>query len=375
MSSLRSYLITAIITTTIGISAGVYVALHDSTPVSSEFFDTTVANDPISYIYAPGIFGTEMLMARYCPSFVASTGEKITCRSGGYVINEPHTAVVFPEIDLRKPDYFTLNPFTWISNSIRRDLYPLLSRLFQDAFDFTVEDNPDSKLSVVNYGFNMTKANGGQGKDIQALRTTIKRQSKQYPNHRFVLYGDSRGADTIFSYLAEDNPSDIAAAILEGMVDEIRHQIKHFLYHDKDPRTERRLHDLNAWLVWSYKKNGICPRQTVEKITDNVPLLLVISLKDGLVPAQGVFYMYKRLLERGHTKVHVLILQKAPHPCYMIHNDLDRTLYETVVHAFYKHYNLPHNSAKAAQGHQAFLATQPSLQELADYQLPLCEKC
>jgi hypothetical protein len=60
----------------------------------------------------------------------------------------------------------------------------------------------------------------------------------------------------------------------------------------------------------------------------------------------------------------------------MLDDAADRELYETVVHAFYKQYNLPHNSAKAAAGASAFACTQPSVRELkAMYPMPRCGTC
>lgn len=54
----------------------------------------------------------------------------------------------------------------------------------------------------------------------------------------------------------------------------------------------------------------------------------------------------------------------------------DKKCYEAVVHAFYKYYNLPHNSAKARAGAAAFAATQPSAQEIEQqYNLPKCKRC
>ena len=129
-------------------------------------------------------------------------------------------------------------------------------------------------------------------------------------------------------------------------------------------------------LVRSYKWNGPSARKYAEIITDDVPLLLVGSLRDGLVAPQCIIYLYKRLIERGHKKVHFLMLQASSHPCYMLDNIEDKELYESVVHAFYKHYNLPHNKEKAQIGAPLFAATQPSLQELDHlYNLPQCERC
>src|SRR5437870_2380965 len=44
-----------------------------------------------SYVYAPGVLASEILMGRYCPCFIASTGEEVTCTKGIEVIRMPAT--------------------------------------------------------------------------------------------------------------------------------------------------------------------------------------------------------------------------------------------------------------------------------------------
>lgn len=331
---------------------------------------------PVSYLYAPGLMATEMAMGRYCPKFVASTGEKFTFKKGGDVIGQPHMAVVFPEIDLRKPTYFTFNPITWYVNKIKNELYPLMSRIFRDAYAFECEENPSSKLSVINYGFNLSKANGAQAEDIKAIANTYKELIKKYPDTDVVLYGDSRGSTALFNFLAEHNPAQVKAAVLESIYDDMDHYIKHLFYIDKDKNAEKWLRYLYCTIVRSFKWNGLSARKCAEKITDDASLLLVGSLGDGLVAPQCVIYLYKRLIERGHKKVHLLMLKASSHPCYMLDNAQDKELYESVVHAFYKHYNLPYIEEKAAKGAEQFAKTQPSSLEIDGlYGLPQCERC
>ncbi len=350
--------------------------LYESSVQSGDFWDIRPTDEHISYIYAPGLWATEMVMGRYCPHFTAVTGEKFTFRKGGHVIGEPHTAVIFPEIDLRKPGYFTFNPITAYLNRIRNDLFPLLSRLFTEKYDFEVEDNPHSEFSVINYGYNFGQANAGQTKDIKAVHKTYQLHLKKYPHTNIVLYGDSRGSTTLFNFLAEYNPKNVKAAILESPYDDMDHYINHLFYIDKTEAAQERLHSLFSLMTGSYKRNGPCARKYAEIISDDVPLLLVGSLTDGLVAPQCVIYLYCRLKERGHTNVHILMLKNSSHPCYMLDNTEDKQLYEAVVHAFYKRYNLPHNSARAHAGYHEFQATQPSIQELAQrYLLPRCKKC
>lgn len=348
----------------------------DTSSSSKLFFDVTRANMHVSYIYAPGMMGTEMMMGRYCPSFTAITGEKIDWKLGGHVIGSPHTAVIFSEINLEKPNGFTWNPLTAILNGLRRDLFPLAQRFLEEKYDFSVKDNSRSSKSVVNYSFDFRQANIGQAKDIHALHKTYHEHLKKYSETNVVLYGDSRGAVSIFNFIAQCRPTRVKAAVLDGIFDDVPHCIKHFLYNDKNESTEQRLHDIVSFIMGSYKKNGPFPRQLVEKITDEIPLLFVTSLKDGLVAPQCTIYLYNRLKERGHKKIHLLILKKSLHPCYMIDDKDDKNMYETVVHAFYKQYGLPHNSIKAFEGQKDFLQTQPSIESIQQiYNLPSCKFC
>ena len=152
------------------------------------------------------------------------------------------------------------------------------------------------------------------------------------------------GKRTLFNFLAEYNPKQVKAAILESVYDDIEHYIKHLFYVDKAECSEERLHSLYSLILGSYKRSGPFPRQYADRITDDIPLLIVTSLQDKLVNPQCVITIYNRLKERGHKKVHILVLKNSSHPCYMLDDNADKELYEAVVHAFYAYYNLPHNS-------------------------------
>lgn len=338
-------------------------------------FDIFPESKGTSYLYAPGMMGSEFVMARYCPSFTASTGEKIVSKSGGNVIGQPHSAVTFPEVDLRKPT-FSCNPVTFCINSLRMLIVPVAQRIMQYRFDFTIEDNPGSSTSVINYFFDFSKANLGQEADVQTLEQAYQEHLKKYPETDIVLYGDSRGAATIFNFVANHKPAYVKAAILEGIYDSLDHIIKHFITSNKSTFTEKLLHRLARITLGGYKNEGMNQRESAEIIDDTIPLLLVISLKDGQVPAQSAFYLYSRLIQRGHKQVHLLVLEKSLHPIYMMDDPEDKKVYESVVHAFYKHYNLPHDSALAHEGKHAFAATQPTPEFLKEiYNLSPCALC
>lgn len=344
---------------------------------NTAFFDVSPGARKASYLYAPGLMSSEMKMGRYCPEFVASvSGERISWKSGGQVIGQPHSAVVFPEIDLRKPGRFTLNPVTIFCNRVRRDIYPLMERYMHEKYGITVIDNPHSSKTVVQYNFNVSRANIAQKNDIHALRTTYAEHIALYPDTDVVLYGDSRGAATIFNFIAVDNPKQVKAAVLEGIFDTMPHLMKHCIFSDKGAASEKRLNGTLSLVIRGYKKNALSPRDYAEMITDDIPILLVTSLKDWVVPPQCTMYLYNRLRERGHKNVHLLVLEHSSHPGYMLDDERDKERYETVVHAFYQHYGLPHNQMKAYTGQFAFAATQPSSAQLCTmYTLSRCVGC
>lgn len=374
-NKLKALLIFSIITGVIGLGIYKQIPRVPSSVTNTLFWDT-IPSQPASYLYAPGLMGSEIIMGRYCPEYTAGTGEKISWKKGGHVIGQPHTCVEFPDANLKKPKGFTFNPITAFINGIRRDLFPLAERYFTKKYGITVIDNPDSPLTVFNYTPNPSASNIGQQKDIDALHKTYKEHIKKYPDLGVVLYGDSRGAATIFNFIAVHSPAKVKAVVLEGIFDTVPHCIKHFLYDDKNPEAEERLHQILSMVMCKYRKKGINPRQCAETIGDDIPLLLVTSLKDGLVPPQSTIGLYKRLKERGHKKIHLLVLKKSLHPIYMIDDPEDKKVYQSVVHAFYKYYDLPHNSAQASLGEKAFLTTQPQAHELKTlYPLPVCELC
>jgi hypothetical protein len=146
------------------------------------FFDTAPTDTKASYLYAPGLLGTEMIMGRFCPSFTScTTGERISWKVGGHVIGQPHSAVNFPEIDLRKPTDFTINPIRAFMNRVRRDMYPLTERFMHERYGITVVDNPESPYTVVNYNFKFGSGNVAQKLDIKALQKTYNMHIQKYP--------------------------------------------------------------------------------------------------------------------------------------------------------------------------------------------------
>jgi hypothetical protein len=170
-------------------------------------------------------------------------------------------------------------------------------------------------------------------------------------------------------------PEQVKAVVLEGVFDDIPHLLKHFGFSGKGELVENISHNALNLAAGGYSKTGPFPSLCLDGMPRDIPLLLVTSLKDWQVPYQCTLRLYRLLKERGHEKVHLLVLQNAGHSDYMIGDTEDKRHYEAVVHSFYRYYGLAYNAVLADQGQELFRQTTPKPHDVEQkYQLtcPCC---
>lgn len=184
----------------------------------------------------------------------------------------------------------------------------------------------------------------GQEADMAALHQACK-------NYEQVnLVGVSRGAATIFNYLAHYNPKNIALVIAESPFDHVRSIVHH--------KTGFASFESTLPISFAqYDPKGPQPINGVEKIDRTIPILLVCSQEDSLIPVSSTRRLYEALRKTGHKKVHLLVTRYGKHA--NIINGKDGTLYRNVVHAFYKKYGKPYNAEWARAGQERFVLCQP----------------
>jgi dienelactone hydrolase len=319
-----------------------------------------------SYVYAPPVLSSEIFMSKYCPAFTASTGELITCNSGINVINLPASSGSLAEIHLKPKGKHIAKkrkePFlVRVILAPVRALCQIGSFIAQKVFGMRVKKGKDPiKESLNSYWIEPTRVNLAQEEDLALFKdiynkhlATVKKQTP-HKKHAIVLYGTSRGSATVFNFSALNKLNEVQAVICDGLFDSIQH-----VYECTSSSSVRLMIKLLR-KVSSFDDDGILPITVVDKIPIDVPLLLVTSRKDKTVPWQCTMNIYTQLRKRGHKKVHILILKKAPHAMVPRCNKQEKNLYQSVVHAFYKHYNLPHIPEYAQEGQEAFAATQPN---------------
>lgn len=195
----------------------------------------------------------------------------------------------------------------------------------------------------------------GQGDEIKKIHEVY---SEKVPSDTQVIYGGiSRGASIFFTWSFFNEPRNIAGAILESPYAAIADVIK--LKREQLGVTDFLSQDIGELIVESifrkYSRSGIKPIDCVKNISPSSPLLhtpiLIIAAKsDVLVPWESSFSLYKELKNAGHKKVHFLLLEEGDHGFLL--SGSNGKEYQSVVHAFYKHYGLPFDENLALQGLQ-----------------------
>ncbi|MFI5332815.1 MAG: prolyl oligopeptidase family serine peptidase [Candidatus Babeliales bacterium] len=225
-------------------------------------------------------------------------------------------------------------------------------------------------------GYDLTKedwermrvASLAQEKDINHLEDAVLSDRAQC-HHNLVLAGVSRGAATIINYMGSRlPPTNIKALILDAPFDAIydmlnaRLKLKNL---HMVPLLTTMFEFYITYLFKNYTPWGIRPIDVVDCIP-NIPILMICSLEDTVVPPRNTMRLYKKLIKDGRTNVHLFITKHGEHGRIMFdaeHPEVGIT-YRNIVHAFLQTYALEHEPTWATAGHDVFATCQPSVEYL-----------
>ena len=164
-----------------------------------------------------------------------------------------------------------------------------------------------------------------------------------------------------FDFPAEIGPKKIYMMYHEELESIVKHLLKRFGI-GWVPFSERIGLKIAQSQFPELKINGIFPHKTASAIPLGMPILIVHSKKDKVVPIKCSRRLYIQLRQTGHYNVYFLELSEGLHGKLM--SGSDASTYQNVVHAFYKRYNLPHEPFFAQQGEPLLNACQPSIHEV-----------
>lgn len=222
---------------------------------------------------------------------------------------------------------------------------------------------PDAKDDAMHY--HKERVNMGQELDIYTLKNVYDQVVAAYPNNDIVLCGVSRGAVTILNTMAYYKLPKVKALILECPFDS---------FNDVILQTMKRFYLGNVpGALYIGKKivnvafplvdlEGIFPIQHLHLLPKEVPILLIHSQHDGVVPINCSRRIYQTLRLLGHEHTYFLELKTSSHARALCGHE--KKQYENVVHALYKKYNLPHHDLYALDGQKLLETCLPTLQDI-----------
>lgn len=183
----------------------------------------------------------------------------------------------------------------------------------------------------------------GQGLDLETIDQAVRSVS---PSESIILYGCSRGAAAILTYMGQHNPSNIAAIVLDACPAHIAQTTEPLLA--RLGINPKRADDIFSILFPQYNpRSALSPEDAIEKIKNkSVPILLIHSLTDTVVHYTHSIRLYQKFLQAGFTSVHLVCSPQGRHS-YMLQDSETQEIYLQAVHSFYKKYDLNYDAAWA----------------------------
>jgi len=231
---------------------------------------------------------------------------------------------------------------------------------------FLTFDFPDATESFIRVKRQHTSL--AQDNEIARLDEIYQKACAINKTGKIILFGLSRGASTILNFTATHQPKQVLALILESPFDCVESIIINKLKQFRMPVNDRTIawgQKVMSFLFSHYNPQGIHPVDVLDTIDKNIPIFIVCSKQDKLVPCTSSANIYKKFVESGHKKVHFLIVDSGNHSKILW--DAQEEVYRHCTHAFYKKYNLPYNAEYADLGEPIIETTQPDLQTLTTY--------
>jgi len=219
-------------------------------------------------------------------------------------------------------------------------------------------DYPDagSKLSYVLY--NHRKSDFAQQSEIEAL----KRNFETIKDNKVTIVGLSRGASVAINFAAMYQPSNLAALVLISPPDSIKtiidHQVSKVLLNNL-PGVNWVVNFLFGAVFPKYNNNKKASIDLVSRIKKDLPILVICSKEDTLVPASSSIKLYKKLIDSGHENAYLLVVNHGKHSKILSSCRYSRSLTCDVTHAFLKKFKLPHSQDFAKRGQRKLENCQP----------------
>ncbi|MBV8660784.1 MAG: alpha/beta fold hydrolase [Candidatus Dependentiae bacterium] len=206
---------------------------------------------------------------------------------------------------------------------------------------------------------NRTKMFMGQGEDIETLKNEIK------PDESYILFGFSRGGAAAINYLAQYNPKNIQALILNAspadMLETVNTMQHNFGYKFAPTRADQEY--IFATMFPAYPMNSTPPVDAIAHIKNkDLPIFIVHAQTDSVVHISASWQLYKAFLQAKFTDVYLCQLKSGEHKAYP--NSPDKETFLHALHSFYKKYGFDYNPKYATLSDEQLHELQPTEEEI-----------
>ena len=231
---------------------------------------------------------------------------------------------------------------------------------YRPFFSFNYPDATEGFHRVNRYETSMAQDNEIARLKAAYEKTIESMHDRGITHYEMVLFGISRGASSIINFVGLHNPQHIKALVLESPFDSVATIIDSMM---QTFNMDWLPHSYGEYLMERifrrYKRDGIRPINLVDRINGDMPILIICSKQDQLVPWHSSVRLYQKLCKSGHKHVYIYIANHGKHA--KIIRDKDSKTYQDVVHAFYRTYGLPHDLQLAENGQKLLDLCQPTL--------------
>jgi Prolyl oligopeptidase family len=208
------------------------------------------------------------------------------------------------------------------------------------------------------YRVNYNETSFGQENEIGRLNKAYALALSQCKDCDIILWGLSRGASNVLIFAGLYELTNVKAIVTESPYYTMSEVIESLMIKKGLNWLDVAYGETIAeWIFKRYTRHGWSPAKCLENIPKDIPILIICSQEDRLVPASTSMNVYKKLVESGHKHTYIFVTEHGKHAAILQGPDGDK--YQCVVNAFYKKYNLPYCAASAAQGKSLLALCQP----------------
>jgi len=223
---------------------------------------------------------------------------------------------------------------------------------------FTAFNYPDATNRFYRVNYNETSF--GQGNEIGRLYKAYQKTNERFENCDMILYGLSRGAANFAIFAGTHQLNNVKAIILESPYFTMGDVIENMMNRKGLGWLSLSYGETLAEFIFKkYTRYGHSPATCIDGISKDIPIFIICSKEDHLVPASSSINLYKKLVANGHQHIYIFIADYGRHAAILKGPDGEK--YEWIINAFYKKYNLPHCPSSAAKGCDLLDLCQPIL--------------